>query len=94
MNIEITNVYMRNGDQVTAKVDDEVVMMSMQQGEYYGLDSIGSRIWELFAKPNSVENIIETLMQEYDVDRKTCEKDVQEFIQKLVDKGLLKIATW
>jgi hypothetical protein len=93
MNIEITNVYMRNGDQVTAKVDDEVVMMSMQQGEYYGLDSIGSRIWELFAKPNSVENIIETLMQEYDVDRKTCEKDVQEFIQKLVDKGLLKIAT-
>ena len=84
---------MRNGDQVTAKVDDEVVMMSMQQGEYYGLDSIGSRIWELFAKPNSVENIIETLMQEYDVDRKTCEKDVQEFIQKLVDKGLLKIAT-
>ena len=92
MNIEITNVYMRNGDQVTAKVDDEVVMMSMQQGEYYGLDSIGSRIWELFAKPNSVENIIETLMQEYDVDRKTCEKDVQEFIQKLVDKGLLKIS--
>ena len=83
---------MRNGDQVTAKVDDEVVMMSMQQGEYYGLDSIGSRIWELFAKPNSVENIIETLMQEYDVDRKTCEKDVQEFIQKLVDKGLLKIS--
>ena len=94
MNIEITNVYMRNGDQVTAKVDDEVVMMSMQQGEYYGLDSIGSRIWELFAKPNSVENIIETLMQEYDVDRKTCEKDVQEFIQKLVDKGLLKISPW
>ena len=92
MNIEITNVYMRNGDQVTAKVDDEVVMMSMQQGEYYGLDSIGSRIWELFAKPNSVENIIGTLMQEYDVDRKTCEKDVQEFIQKLVDKGLLKIS--
>ena len=94
MNIEITDIYVRNGDQVTAKVDDEVVMMSMQQGEYYGLDSIGSRIWELFAKPNSVENIIETLMQEYDVDRKTCEKDVQEFIQKLVDKGLLKIATW
>ena len=94
MNIEITDIYVRNGDQVTAKVDDEVVMMSMQQGEYYGLDSIGSRIWELFAKPNSVENIIGTLMQEYDVDRKTCEKDVQEFIQKLVDKGLLKIATW
>ena len=92
MNIEITDIYVRNGDQVTAKVDDEVVMMSMQQGEYYGLDSIGSRIWELFAKPNSVENIIETLMQEYDVDRKTCEKDVQEFIQKLVDKGLLKIS--
>ena len=89
MNIEITNVYMRNGDQVTAKVDDEVVMMSMQQGEYYGLDSIGSRIWELFNKPNSVENIIGTLMQEYDVDRNTCEKDVLEFIQKLVDKGLL-----
>ena len=94
MNIEIADIYVRNGDQVTAKVDDEVVMMSMQQGEYYGLDSIGSRIWELFAKPNSVENIIGTLMQEYDVDRKTCEKDVQEFIQKLVDKGLLKIATW
>jgi hypothetical protein len=92
MNIEITDIYVRNGDQVTAKVDDEVVMMSMQQGEYYGLDSIGSRIWELFAKPNSVENIIGTLMQEYDVDRKTCEKDVQEFIQKLVDKGLLKIS--
>ncbi len=39
---------------VASDIDGETVMMSIENGEYYGLDDIGSRIWELIEKPVKV----------------------------------------
>ena len=59
---------------VASDIDGEIVMMSIENGEYYGLDEIGSRIWELIEKPVKVSNLIDTLLERFDVDRETCEK--------------------
>lgn len=57
-------------------------MMSIQNGEYYGLDDIGSREWELIEKPVKVSDLIDTLLERSDVDRGTCEKDVLKFLNE------------
>ena len=87
--VALNEVLQQGKDQIATDVDGEVVMMSVQQGEYYGLDSVGSRIWELFEQPKTTEQVIDVLTAEYEVDRKTCEQDVIQFVDELMGKGLL-----
>ncbi len=79
-------------DIVASDIDDEVVMMSVEKGQYYGLDSIGSRVWKLIEKPIKVSELIAALILKYDVDRETCTRDVLAFLEKLHEDGILKVA--
>lgn len=76
---------------VTADLDGEIGMMHIEKGMYYGFDTVGTRIWELIEKPNTVENIITALREEYDIDDTTCREDVNEFLQLLHKKELINI---
>ncbi|HEX3010407.1 MAG TPA: lasso peptide biosynthesis PqqD family chaperone [Syntrophomonadaceae bacterium] len=74
---------------VLAELDGKVVMMSIENGQYYGLDEVGSIIWEMMSEPVQVKNVINRLMQEYEVTREECEKDVMAFLEKLHEKKLI-----
>ena len=75
---------------VSSKIDNEIVMMSVENGEYYGLDEIGSRIWEIIEQPITTEYLILMLMEEFEVNREDCEKDTFEFLHDLRAKMLLE----
>ena len=77
---------------VSADMDGEKVMMNIEKGKYYGLDCIGSRIWELLEGPNTVRKVVGTLLKEYNVEEKNCQQDVLAFISKLYAQGLVDIA--
>ncbi|HEX3012545.1 MAG TPA: lasso peptide biosynthesis PqqD family chaperone [Syntrophomonadaceae bacterium] len=74
---------------VLAELDGKVVMMSIENGQYYGLDEVGSIIWDMMSEPVQVKNVIDRLMQEYEVTREECEKDVMAFLEKLYEKKLI-----
>ena len=76
---------------VASNIDGETVMMSIENGKYYGLDDIGSRIWELIEKRIKVSNLIDTLLERFDVDRETCEKDVLKFLNELNEDRILEV---
>lgn len=69
---------------VEAKIDDEVILLSIETGKYYSLDPVGSRIWELIKEPVSIGALCDQLMEEYKVDQSTCEKDCMELIEDLL----------
>jgi hypothetical protein len=81
----------RQSDLVFSKIDDEVIMMSIKNGEYYGLDNIGSRIWEIIEKPVTLIEIVEILKNEYEVTEEQCRSDVIGFLSALINKGLIII---
>ena len=81
----------RNNEPLQADVDGEIVMASLEQGNYYGLGSVGSRIWELLEKPTTQAELIRRLQDEYEVDQETCEKDTQKFLADLLEHNLLTI---
>jgi len=87
-----TDTVIRQIEEIVASdIDGETVMMSIENGEYYGLDDIGSRIWELIEKPVKVSNLIDTLLERFDVDRGTCEKDVLKFLNDLNGDNILVV---
>lgn len=72
-------------------MDGEVVMMDINEGKYYCLNSIGSRIWEIIKEPISVKELISILLAEYDVDTKVCEDEVNDFLNRIYENGLISI---
>ena len=81
-----------SNDQIAATVDREVVVLSIERGSYYGLDEIGSDIWQLIEKPIGVAALCDALAAKYDADRVTIERDVLALLEKLVAEGLVTAA--
>lgn len=91
MKITLDSTLSQIEDIVSSDIDNEKVMMSIEKGEYFGLEPIGSRIWELLAEPIKVSAIIEALLPHFDVDRQTCEQDVLAFLEELHAAGILQV---
>ena len=89
MKITLKSKVQRNPEMVSGNMDGEIVMLSVQRGEYFGLDKVGSRIWELIEHPILVIRLKSVLLEEYEVEESTCEKDLIEFLEDLEKKGLL-----
>ena len=74
---------------IAADMDGDLVMMSIEQGSYFGLQGIGPFIWTTLKTPISFADLCEKVTSEYDIAPTTCEEDVREFIGKLLDSGLV-----
>ena len=76
-------------DVVHQKVGDEVVLLNLAAGVYYGLDPVGSRFWELLLEHGSLRAAFERMTQEYDVEPAILERDLLGLAQELAAKGLI-----
>jgi Coenzyme PQQ synthesis protein D (PqqD) len=77
--------------QVSSELGEEVAILDLKAGTYYGLDSVGARVWELMQTPKSVSEIRNILLREYDVDPERCERDLHALLQRLVAEGLVEV---
>lgn len=74
-------------------IGDEIAFMSIENNKYYGLDSVGTRIWSLIEQPKRISVVIDELLEEYSVERATCEENVLEFLEELLEEDLIRIVT-
>ena len=77
--------------QVAADMMGEAVILNIDSGIYFGLNPVGTRIWELVQQPISMQSIQQTVLNEYDVDPERCEQDVQRLLGKLLEAGLVEV---
>lgn len=74
-----------------ADLNGEKVMMNLDLGQYFALNEVGSRIWEIMNEPISVNDIISKLLDEYSVDSETCKNTVLKFLESMNDAELINI---
>ncbi|WP_035241282.1 lasso peptide biosynthesis PqqD family chaperone [Desulfobacter vibrioformis] len=89
--IELGTWVIRSEEVLDSEVDGEIVMMSIAQGTYSGLDNIGSEIWRLIETPRRVSEICDAMMERYDVERETCERDVLLFLNDLASDETIQV---
>ena len=78
-------------DVMAADFTPEVVLLNLRDGVYYGLQDVGARVWTLLQSPIAVSAVLDRILEEFDVDRHRCERDVRAFIQQLLDRGLADV---
>lgn len=81
----------RNNDLASALVDDELVLMSTASGKYYSMAGSARQIWELLEHPQSLDQLLATLSQRYQVEESVCRADVEPFIAAMCERGLLLV---
>jgi hypothetical protein len=65
------------------EIEGEIVMMNIETGAYASLNETGKSIWELLETPKTFEELIESLMEEYDVTEEQCKISVSSFLDKM-----------
>ena len=84
-------VISRSPSVLTAEVDGEVVMMSIEQGRYFGLDDIGSDIWKCLDTPCSFAELIDRLASVYDADQATIAAVVRDLLSRLAVQDAVRL---
>lgn len=74
------------------RVGEEIVLLDLDSGTYFGLDSVGSRVWELVTGTATIGEAIDAMLDEYEVERETLERDVLQLVAELEGKGLISIS--
>jgi hypothetical protein len=89
--LSITSVVKSSNNLISAPIDDEIVILSIENGAYFGLDEIGAEIWRRLESPIRVDVLCDSLTTKYDADRLTIERDVLALLQSLVAEGLVSV---
>ena len=77
---------------VSRAVGDETVILDLESGTYFGLDSIGARVWQMMEEGKTLSEICDVMVDEYDVSRETLEQDAVRLASELTAKRLISIA--
>ncbi len=73
-----------------SRVQDEIVFFDPDAGKYYATGSVGADIWELLEAPKTFSAICEHLLDIYDIDKATCESEVLEFLERMLDAHVVR----
>lgn len=82
----------RRNENVSAEVDGETVLMSIKNGNYYGMNPVGSRIWELIEKETTFGALCETLLKEFDATPAQIQTETSAFISHLMEEDLIQVS--
>ena len=89
--VALTTVVAQSPELVSTNIEGQTALLSILNGTYYGMDRVGSRVWELIEQPRAVAAVVDQLLLEFAVERATCEQHVLTFLQKLADADLLAV---
>lgn len=78
-------------NQVSADLAGEAVILNLDSGVYFGLNEIGASIWQQIQAPKKVTAIRDILLEEYEVERALCERDLLELLQELAAARLIEV---
>ena len=71
------------------KLDDEMVLLNLDSGEYFGLNETGTRVWEMLADGRSREEVVDCLTEEFEVASEVATSHVATLCAELLGAGLL-----
>ena len=78
-------------DQLSTTLGDEVVILGLRDSVYYGLSRVGARVWELLQAPRRVDDLVATIVAEYDVTHEQASADLQRLLADLEKQGLVAV---
>lgn len=75
---------------LSVEQDGETAILDSNNEQYYSLDEVGTLIWALLEQEATFEEIVHTVMTEYEVEQAECAEDMQQFINEMIENKLIE----
>jgi hypothetical protein len=85
------SIICQSQSQVATEIDGELVLLSIDKGNYYGMNKVLTAIWNWLGVPTKVSDICKKMTETYEVSAEVCEKDVMKALGDLQREGLIDI---
>ncbi len=79
-------------DQISCELEGEAAILNLKTGAYHGLNPVGAAVWSLIERPVAVSGVVEAILEQFEVDRDVCERDLLELLRDLDERGLIEVA--
>lgn len=89
--LSLESVIVATPEQVSCALADESAILNMKNSVYYGMNSVGTRVWNLLGEPKTIVQLRDTLLAEYEVEPERCERDLLQLLEQLRAEGLIEI---
>jgi len=73
------------------EIDGEMVLLDMNSEHYFGLDAVGTAIWEAMQVSNTLQEAKKRVLDMYEVEEDVLQKDLAVFVEKLQKSGLIEV---
>ena len=78
---------------ISQEVSGETVLLDLESENYFGLDEVGTRIWQLIKESGDLRAIYDTLLAEYEVEEEQLHTDLEALLGEIAGLGLVKMET-
>jgi len=75
---------------LTQQLEDELILLDTEKGQYFSLNEVGSRMWTLLQQGKDLEGVLNDMLQEYEVEESKLRADLAKFVDKLTSQGFLQ----
>jgi len=90
--MDLTQRYAINKDKLSYRIiDDEAVVLDLDNGHYFSLNKVGTKIWEAINKQKSLKEILKLLKEEYQLPEKRLKSDLLTLVKDLERAKLIKV---
>lgn len=73
------------------ELDGETVLLNLESERYFGLDDVGTRVWQHLGEHGRLSRVCEEMQKEYDVDEATLRGDVLQLVDELIEAGIVTV---
>lgn len=82
----------RIDESISTTLDGEEIILHGGSEEYFGLNEVGTRIWESIEEPRTVEELVAMICEEFGVSEEQSRKDIESFVNDLAAAGLIEVS--
>jgi hypothetical protein len=87
----INSVVVASSEVLSSDIGGESVILNLNSGIYYSLTQVGATVWNFIQTPKTVEEILDLILQEYEVDSAQCEQDLLVLLEELLASDLIEV---
>ena len=89
--LNLGSIVQRDPEVMAAEAGQDLVMVNIANGMYYGVSDIARQVWVAIEQPKKVSDLIDDLLATHDVDRARCEAETLSFLEDLLNERLLQV---
>ena len=89
--LTVTSIIERDPEVIAAEADQDLIMVSIASGYYYGISNVAREIWDAIESPKRISDLIQDLTTTYNIDRTSCEDQTLSFLESLLKEGLVRV---